>query len=220
MNSQSELAEPASLPAQPVHAGAEAPPTQSDLVEQTTLPAEPPAALEAPPTQLELVESTAPLAVPADVAGRGQHRAAKVSRLDQLGRFTVATVQVAVISVIWTFASLVFWAIVPLALGWDSNVVVSGSMTPNVMKGDVVVTAEVPDKVLKAGHILLFDDVSRPGVPVLHRMVRRNDDGTITTRGDANASEDSTPVAPDKVRGLARLRVPFVGLPALWMRDY
>jgi signal peptidase len=133
----------------------------------------------------------------------------------------VATVQVAVVSAIWTFASLVFWAVVPMVLGWDSNVVVSGSMTPNVLKGDVVVTAEAPDKDLRPGHILLFDDVSRPGgVPVLHRMVRRNDDGTITTRGDANASEDSTPVAPDKVRGLARLRVPFVGLPALWMRDY
>src|SRR5581483_1441292 len=52
----------------------------------------------------------------------------------------------------------------------------------------------------------------------LHRVVRRNQDGTLVTRGDANRVDDSTPVRVEAVKGLARLRVPFVGLATYWLR--
>jgi signal peptidase len=49
--------------------------------------------------------------------------------------------------------------------------------------------------------------------------VARNPDGTFTTRGDANRVADSTHVPAANLVGLARLRLPAVGLPVLWLRD-
>jgi signal peptidase I len=54
---------------------------------------------------------------------------------------------------------------------------------------------------------------------VLHRVVRRQDDGSLVTRGDANVADDSSPVSPDAVVAVPRLRVPYVGLPALWLEE-
>jgi hypothetical protein len=53
----------------------------------------------------------------------------------------------------------------------------------------------------------------------MHRLVARNPDGTLTTRGDANGADDSTPVPAAAVRGLPRLDVPYVGLPVLWLHQ-
>jgi signal peptidase len=43
-------------------------------------------------------------------------------------------------------------------------------------------------------------------------------DGALITWGDANPVPDSDPVPRSMYAGLARLRVPYVGLPALWLR--
>jgi signal peptidase len=95
-------------------------------------------------------------------------------------------------------------------------VVVSGSMAPQVDVGDVVLTRSVSTAELRPGQVLLFDDPQRPGRLLLHRLVSFDASGRLVTRGDANQSDDSVHVAPSDVRGLARVRVPYVGLPAQW----
>ena len=50
--------------------------------------------------------------------------------------------------------------------------------------------------------------------PKAHRVIGVNDDGTLSTKGDANITADTSPRADRDVRGLARLLVEFVGLPA------
>jgi hypothetical protein len=55
---------------------------------------------------------------------------------------------------------------------------------------------------------------------VLHRVVGIETDGSgavaFRTMGDANSSPDSTPVPADHVLGVARLVVPYAGLPKAW----
>ena len=90
-------------------------------------------------------------------------------------------------------------------------------MAPQVLAGDIVVTAPVTVAELRPGDIILFDDVTRRR-PVLHRVEGRDEHGAVVTKGDANAVPDSTPVQPEAVTGRLRLRIPYVGLPAIAVR--
>jgi signal peptidase len=49
-------------------------------------------------------------------------------------------------------------------------------------------------------------------------VVGRHPDGSLVTKGDANALPDSTPLPAANLRGLARLKVPAVGVPLLRAR--
>lgn len=113
--------------------------------------------------------------------------------------------------------TLMAWSLVlPLALGWHSTVVVSGSMEPSIMTGDVVVSKPVDPADVAPGQVLLFRDPANPGHLLMHRLVRLDGEGRFITRGDANLGNDSTPVPPANLVGLPVLRLPWIGAPALW----
>jgi len=112
--------------------------------------------------------------------------------------------------------SLLVWAQIPILIGWTPAVVSSGSMAPRLRTGDVIVYQ--PRLKPHAGQVVVFRDSARPETLLCHRVQRVLTDGTLITAGDANHSVDSTPVPPANYLGLARLRVPGVGLPVVWWR--
>jgi signal peptidase I len=114
---------------------------------------------------------------------------------------------------------LLCWTLFPTVVGWSSHVVMSGSMTPQIDTGDVVVTEPVGAAAARPGLVVLVVDPADPGRSLLHRVVEQRPDGSLITRGDANRVPDSTPVPPQNVRGIARLRIPYVGLPIAWLRQ-
>lgn len=125
-----------------------------------------------------------------------------------LARFTVAVA-----------LTLLCWSLLPCAMGWSSQVVMSGSMAPRIGTGDVVVTEPVDAAAVRPGQVVLFVDPADPGRLLLHRVTEQRPDGSLITRGDANRVSDSTPVPAQNVRGLARLRIPYAGLPVVWLRQ-
>ncbi|WP_432545864.1 signal peptidase I [Kineococcus sp. SYSU DK004] len=126
-------------------------------------------------------------------------------------------VQAGALGVLAAVCGLLTWSVVPVAAGWTPHVVLSGSMEPNLRTGDVVVTAPLPADRLRSGLVVLFADPHRPGRTLLHRVSERRGD-ELVTRGDANAVPDPVPVSVQEVDGVARLRVPGVGLPVAWLR--
>ena len=119
-------------------------------------------------------------------------------------------------------AGLVLCSVVPVLLGWTVTVVVSGSMVPALRVGDVVAAAPVPAAdvpKLAIGTIVLVSDPGHSGRLLIHRLVGFNPDGTLITKGDANAVRDGRPVPPSGVRGVARVRVPVIGMPRLWATE-
>jgi len=124
--------------------------------------------------------------------------------------------------ILGTTAVAVLWSVVPVAFGWTSVVVVSGSMGPRVRAGDVAIASPIEAAEVRPGQPLLVENPSEPGRLLLHRVIRRNTDGSLVTKGDANSVEDSTPVPPEAVRGLPRLLVRWIGLPVHWygQREY
>ncbi|WP_433829638.1 signal peptidase I [Actinoplanes sp. CA-015351] len=117
---------------------------------------------------------------------------------------------------------LLLWTLIPLLFGWSSSVVISGSMSPAVEAGDVVVTSPLPEDDVAVGYVIRFHDPNRPGRSILHRITQITENGRFVTKGDANRTADSIPIPAGSVTGMGRLRVPYVGLPMLWWleRDY
>ncbi|MDR7083146.1 signal peptidase I [Arthrobacter ginsengisoli] len=121
--------------------------------------------------------------------------------------------------------SLALIAVLPALLGWHGTVVQSGSMEPHISAGDVVLAAgfDAAQKVPVGGVVEFTSPAeAEPGgveKTRLHRIVGENPDGTFVTAGDANAEVDSTPLERGQITGQARLLVPTVGLPGLWLNS-
>jgi len=102
----------------------------------------------------------------------------------------------------------------PLALGWRSLAVMSGSMAPALQTGDEIVVRPVAAGALRVGDVVTFKDPSRRHILVTHRVrdVRvRGATVHVVTRGDANGGSERWSVAAAGRVGRVVYRVPQVG---------
>lgn len=86
----------------------------------------------------------------------------------------------------------------PTVFGFATAAVVSGSMEPEIMIGDVVVVRS-QDR-YETGDVITFYDSSM-GEYVTHRIVLVSQGGMYATKGDANDSEDKFSVPQQAVVG-------------------
>ncbi len=121
-------------------------------------------------------------------------------------------------AVVVLLASLTLWSVAPLALGWSPELIMTGSMRPSILPGDVVLSRPVDPSALALRQVLTVDDPDHAGRTRTHRLHAFRADGTLELKGDANPQPDSSTVARTAVHGVGTLRVPFVGLPVLWLR--
>jgi len=87
-----------------------------------------------------------------------------------------------------------FLAVAPRILGYQTLTMLTGSMSPLIGPGDVVVTAPIPAGNVKVGDIITYRIPVEDHRVETHRVVdvMRNADGAITvqTKGDANNGLD------------------------------
>ena len=100
------------------------------------------------------------------------------------------------LTVILVVAALLFFflAVGPRVLNYQTSTMLTGSMSPGINPGDVVVSVKTPVAELNAGDVITYS------IPVddrrieTHRImsIQRSDAGvtTVTTKGDANAAAD------------------------------
>jgi signal peptidase len=118
--------------------------------------------------------------------------------------------------VVYVTMALALSAVAPaVGLGWTSVVITSGSMSPSIGVGDVVVASSHNGRGLGPGTVVIFNDPARSGL-LTHRIESVNPDGSYVTYGDANRQPDSTPLRPEQVVGVGRLLIPYIGLPLMW----
>lgn len=101
------------------------------------------------------------------------------------------------------------------ALGLDATVVMTGSMSPSIRAGDVVVSRPV-DGPVDTGRVVRFRGPG--GQFILHRVIETRPDGLVTA-GDANPTPDGGVRRPGDVTGAAVAIIPMAGLPLLWWHD-
>src|SRR5262245_56384092 len=118
-------------------------------------------------------------------------------------------------------AALTYLIVVPVAAlfvaswlaGWHLQVVESGSMTPGIPVGSIVVAAPVDPADVKVGNVVVFDDPESKR-QVTHRVVNvlhQKEGLYFETKGDANRRADRAPVPAANVRGVLRWHVPLLG---------
>jgi signal peptidase len=111
-------------------------------------------------------------------------------------------------------------------------VVVSGSMEPNLHKGDLCFIkgrdpADIKNGTIegKEGDIIVFDArglwTHAPSDPIIHRVVGKwYDNGWFfETKGDANSLPDSEPVPETRVLGIVVGRIPYIGWVKIVLTD-
>lgn len=92
----------------------------------------------------------------------------------------------------------------PMPFGYGAAVVLSGSMEPELSKGDLIIVKEV--STLEMDQVVAFQDGQSL---VVHRIVEIGDE-TIITKGDANNVEDE-PIEKSRVKGEVVFAIPYMG---------
>ena len=153
-----------------------------------------------------------------DVESEALADPAGLSKRPRLGR-TTATVQVLVIVLAFVVMAL---ALVPLALGYKGQVVLSGSMRPHLQVGDVNYIKPIAVSQIAVGAVITFHAPGDPVALVSHRVVAITGTGPgreFTTRGDANPANDSAVVPASAIVGVEAFQLPKIGRAALWIRN-
>ena len=119
-------------------------------------------------------------------------------------------------AMLWSQAVLVAATLVLAVVYQSMPIVIRGaSMTPTISIGDVIMVDHPSANEDLLGAVVVF---SREGTFVSHRIVKMDDNGLFVTKGDANMTADSPPVARADIEGRGRVVVPYVGLPSRWIR--
>ncbi|MFC4243309.1 signal peptidase I [Gryllotalpicola reticulitermitis] len=171
--------------------------------------AEPPAA--APP-----VAAASAIGVHAATA----HRDTRRRDADERPLGLVRDVLVVVVAIIG--AATVLWLAAAAVFGLHLTVLATGSMSPGMPPGTLVVTRSTPATQLKVGDVVTVPR-ELDGKPVTHRIVQLSagpnaNERDLRLKGDANTAEDTATyiVGPHTPRRIAS--VPGIGRGLLWLQ--
>lgn len=111
-------------------------------------------------------------------------------------------------------AALALLTILPRAVGGNALTVLSGSMSPRIPVGSVVLVRPVDPYAIKLGDIITFQRESgREGLST-HRVIEIHEGPSslaFTTKGDANQKADSSPVPAEAIEGRVWFSIPHLG---------
>jgi len=98
--------------------------------------------------------------------------------------------------------------------------IATGSMSPNIERGDVVIVKKRNDyENFKVGEVLAYE---YHNIIVIHRiskMVKVDDEYYFYTKGDANIEEDNYIIKQDMIEGTVGTRIPYIGMPTVWLNE-
>ncbi|MCD4535089.1 signal peptidase I [Nocardioides sp. cx-169] len=112
-------------------------------------------------------------------------------------------------------ATLLVALVVPRLAGATPYVIETGSMTPSLPPGTLIVVKPVPVAELAAGDVITYQISSGDPTVVTHRIIEQGVDMTgqprWRTQGDANDVADEGFVLPVQVQGKQWYAVPYLG---------
>ena len=101
---------------------------------------------------------------------------------------------------------------------YQAIVVATGSMSPNINKGDIVVVKKLSDneiRNLKIGDILVFNRENKIVVPRIYKIYSSGYEIFFKTKGDNNNAPDSYLIEIHEILGIVKLKVRYIGYPTV-----
>lgn len=132
----------------------------------------------------------------------------KVKKSSTLGWIAVAMISV-----------LAIWGSTGM-LGFRPSIISSGSMTPTLQVGDVIITVEASPNDIKIGDIIQY---SGENEIIAHRVVDIQQQGGtkyFITKGDDNNAPDPEPVSPSQVIGKTVFTIPKLGWVSIAIKTF
>jgi len=139
---------------------------------------------------------------------RKHGRQVKVKKSSTLGWTAVAMISV-----------LAIWGSTGM-LGFRPSIISSGSMTPTLQVGDVIITVEASPNDIKIGDIIQY---SGENEIIAHRVVDIQQQGRtkyFITKGDDNNAPDPEPVSPSQVIGKTVFTIPKLGWVSIAIKTF
>lgn len=99
---------------------------------------------------------------------------------------------------------------------YDSFIVTSGSMEPEIQTGSLLFTVKTPPENISVGDTITFQE---GGAHTTHKVIERNGSETgisFRTQGIANSSPDPGKVTEAELVGKKLLSIPFLGHFIVW----
>lgn len=124
----------------------------------------------------------------------------------------------------------VFYLIIPLCIVtvlayfvsgyfyYEAIAVASGSMYPSISKGDVVIIEKDVNN-LKIGNVIAY---KYDNIIIVHRLVKIVNSGDETyyyTKGDSNNMIDNYPISIENIIGVVDFKIPYIGIPTVWLNS-
>lgn len=119
--------------------------------------------------------------------------------------YVAMTIAVAVVALVM---------VLPMVTGGDALTVLSGSMSPTIERGALVLLRPVDPTTIEPGDVITFRADQTGLQYITHRVVGTHQEAgrpSFTTKGDANDGVDTEPVDASAVVGEVWLSVPLLG---------
>ncbi len=107
-------------------------------------------------------------------------------------------------------------------LGFRAYNVLSGSMEPELSKGDLVIVKAVPAEELQCGDIVTYYPTDEVGTTVTHRVVNTlMKDGQVLIETKGDAVDQADPIFPGAaVIGVVVFHIPLLGAAVAWIQTH
>lgn len=127
--------------------------------------------------------------------------------------------------IIYTFITIALFVIVTLTSGlftYQALTIGSGSMSPKIEKGDIVILKKVKKSELKTinkGDVLVYNHDDKIIVHRVVEILNANGQTSFITKGDNNDTKDSWVIKEDEVIGIVKLKIKYLGMPTVALNE-
>lgn len=127
--------------------------------------------------------------------------------------------------IIYTLITIALFVIVTLTSGlftYQALTIGSGSMSPKIEKGDIVILKKVKKSELKTinkGDVLVYNHDDKIIVHRVVEILNANGQTSFITKGDNNDTKDSWVIKEDEVIGTVKLKIKYLGMPTVALNE-
>lgn len=142
--------------------------------------------------------------------------------LKKLGNILFYVVLISLLSISFIMVKSVKEGKQPTIMGHKFFTVMTGSMQPSIMVGDLVIAKELPPEQINVGDVITFKSQNSGNITT-HRVKEVIKDGAgikYITQGDANNVQDQNTVESKAVIGKVVRCIPKVGTIMSWMKSH